>query len=58
MAENVYEKKVTIRELVDFFKFERLTGDEKSLDRWSYQTLIVRDLSCVDSIKWQNHAEL
>ncbi len=35
MAENVYEKKVTIRELVDFFKFERLTGDEKSLDRWT-----------------------
>ncbi len=35
MAENMYEKKVTIRELVDFFKFERLTGDEKSLDRWT-----------------------
>ena len=35
MADDMFEKKVTIRELVDFFKFERLTGDEKSLDRWT-----------------------
>jgi HPr kinase/phosphorylase len=26
---------VTVREIVDFFKFERLTGDDKSLDRWT-----------------------
>ncbi|MCH4014211.1 MAG: HPr(Ser) kinase/phosphatase [Solobacterium sp.] len=31
----VYTKKVTVREIVDFFKFERLTGDDKSLDRWT-----------------------
>lgn len=31
----IYTKKVTVREIVDFFKFERLTGDEKSLDRWT-----------------------
>ncbi len=35
MADDMFEKRVTIRELVDFFKFERLTGDEKSLDRWT-----------------------
>jgi HPr kinase/phosphorylase len=35
MTDNMFEKRVTIRELVDFFKFERLTGDEKSLDRWT-----------------------
>lgn len=34
MAEQ-YTKKVTIREILDFFKFERLTGDDKSLDRWT-----------------------
>ena len=35
MTDNMFEKRVTIRELEDFFKFERLTGDEKSLDRWT-----------------------
>lgn len=35
MSEYTYDKKVTIREIVDFFKFERLTGDERSLDRWT-----------------------
>ena len=33
--ENRYEKKVTIKEIVDFFKFEQLTGDESSLERWT-----------------------
>ncbi len=33
--EEKYTKKVTIREIVDFFKFEQLTGDENSLDRWT-----------------------
>lgn len=35
MAEVKYDKKVTIREIVDFFQFERLTGDDHSLDRWT-----------------------
>ncbi len=35
MAEDMFEKKVTIRELVEFFKFEQLTGDDKALDRWT-----------------------
>ena len=35
MLDEMYDKKVSIRELVDFFKFERLTGDDKSLDRWT-----------------------
>ena len=35
MADEMYDKKVTIRELVDFFKFERLTGDDESLKRWT-----------------------
>lgn len=35
MAEEIYEKKVTIRELVDFFSFERLTGNDESLNRWT-----------------------
>lgn len=39
--ERKYEKKVTIREIVDFFKFERLTGDDKSLDRWT----VVQDVN-------------
>ena len=33
--ENKYTKKVTVREILNFFKFERLTGDDKSLDRWT-----------------------
>lgn len=35
MADNKYDKKVTIRQIVDFFHFERLTGDDHSLDRWT-----------------------
>jgi HPr kinase/phosphorylase len=35
MTENDYAKKVTIREIVDFFKFEQLTGNDQSLDRWT-----------------------
>ena len=35
MADEMYDKKVTIRELVDFFKFERLTGNDESLKRWT-----------------------
>lgn len=36
-----YTKKVTIREIVDFFKLDRLTGDDSSLDRWT----IVQDVN-------------
>ena len=32
---NEYSKKVTIREIVDFFNLEQLTGDDTSLDRWT-----------------------
>ncbi len=35
MPDVVYEKKVTIREIVDFFKFEQLTGNANALDRWT-----------------------
>ncbi len=35
MSEYKYDKKVTIREIVQFFKFEQLTGDDASLDRWT-----------------------
>lgn len=35
MAEKVYSKKVTIKEIVDFFGYEQLTGDEESLKRWT-----------------------
>lgn len=35
MSEFKYDKKVTIREIVQFFKFEQLTGDDKALDRWT-----------------------
>lgn len=31
----VYTKKVTVREIVEFFKFEQLTGDNHALDRWT-----------------------
>ena len=31
----LYEKKVFIREIVDFFKIEQLTGDRNSLERWT-----------------------
>ena len=33
--DKMYEKKVTIREIQEFFKFERLSGDDSSLDRWT-----------------------
>lgn len=36
-----FEGKVMIRELVDYFKFEQITGDEESLNRW----VIVPDLN-------------
>lgn len=35
MTDDLNQKKVTVREIVDFFKFERLTGNEQSLDRWT-----------------------
>lgn len=35
MADNKYRKKVSIREIVDFFNFEQLTGDDASLNRWT-----------------------
>ena len=35
MSENTYDKKVTIHKIVDFFKFEQLTGDKHALDRWT-----------------------
>ena len=35
MSEIRYGKKVTIREIVNFFKFEQLTGDDHALDRWT-----------------------
>ena len=35
MSEKKYDKKVTIREIVQFFKFEQLTGNDASLDRWT-----------------------
>ncbi len=33
--ENIYTKQVTVRQIVEFFKYDRLTGDDKSLDRWT-----------------------
>ena len=35
MSETKYTKKVTIREIVQFFKFEQLTGNDHALDRWT-----------------------
>ena len=35
MPDQVYEKKVTIREIANFFKLEQLTGDDRALDRWT-----------------------
>lgn len=35
MADTVYTKKVTVREIVDFFHFEQLTGNDQALDRWT-----------------------
>lgn len=35
MSEHTYEKKVTIRQIVDFFKFEQLTGNAQALERWT-----------------------
>ena len=35
MSEFKYDKKVTVREIVQFFKFEQLTGNDSALDRWT-----------------------
>ena len=35
MSEMIYDKKVTIREIVQFFKFRQLTGNDAALDRWT-----------------------
>lgn len=35
MEEKKYTKKCTIREIVEFFKFEQITGNDKALDRWT-----------------------
>ncbi|MBR2812826.1 MAG: HPr(Ser) kinase/phosphatase [Solobacterium sp.] len=35
MSEYTYEKKVTIREIVKYFRFEQMTGDDTSLNRWT-----------------------
>ena len=35
MKDKQYTKKCTIREIVEFFKFEQVTGDDKALDRWT-----------------------
>lgn len=35
MADTVYTKKVTVREIVEFFHFEQLTGNDQALDRWT-----------------------
>ncbi len=35
MSEVRYGKKVSIREIVNFFKFEQLTGNDHALDRWT-----------------------
>ena len=35
MSDSKYDKKVTIREIVDFFKFEQLTGNDQALERWT-----------------------
>jgi len=34
MAEQIYTKKVPIRDIAEFFKFEQLTGNDESLNRW------------------------
>lgn len=35
MPEMEFEKKVTIRQIADFFKLDQVTGDDKALDRWT-----------------------
>jgi HPr kinase/phosphorylase len=35
MSDLKYDKKVTVREIVQFFKFEQLTGNDSALDRWT-----------------------
>ncbi|MBR4163102.1 MAG: HPr(Ser) kinase/phosphatase [Solobacterium sp.] len=35
MSEIVYDKKVTVREIMEFFSLEQLTGNKSSLDRWT-----------------------
>lgn len=34
MSETKYTKKVTVREVVDFFKLEQVTGNDDALNRW------------------------
>lgn len=35
MSEIVYDKKVTVREIMEFFSLEQLTGNKSALDRWT-----------------------
>lgn len=35
MSETKYTKKVTVREIMEFFGLERLTGNDQSLERWT-----------------------
>ncbi|MBQ9046362.1 MAG: HPr(Ser) kinase/phosphatase [Solobacterium sp.] len=34
MAENIYTKRVTVKEIAKFFELEQITGNEESLKRW------------------------
>ncbi len=35
MSEIVYDKKVTVRKIMEFFSLEQLTGNQSALDRWT-----------------------
>ncbi|MBR3358371.1 MAG: HPr(Ser) kinase/phosphatase [Solobacterium sp.] len=35
MEDFKFQKKVTVREIVEFFHFEQLTGNDQALDRWT-----------------------
>ncbi len=35
MSEIVYDKKVTVRKIMEFFSLEQLTGNKSALDRWT-----------------------
>jgi len=35
MSEIVYDKKVTVKEIMEFFSLEQLTGNKSSLERWT-----------------------
>ena len=35
MSEIVYDKKVTVREIMEFFSLEQLTGNKSALERWT-----------------------